>query len=99
MLIRGAGAAYVEVLVHVKEDVLGAPVRVGDLEQVWPGLCGQLRGGRVRAAGDEQPVVRSDLANSRDGGLDGVGPGRGRDVVGLVHDSEDDVGVLGVFGG
>lgn len=83
----------------VKEDVLCASVRVGDLEQVRTGLRGQLGGGRVGAAGDEQPVVWGDLADRRDGGLDGVGPGRGREIVGLVHDSKDDVGALCVFGG
>lgn len=59
----------------VEEDVLGASVRVGDLEQVRSGLGGQLRGGRVGAAGDEQPVVWGDLADCCDGGLDGIGPG------------------------
>lgn len=83
---------------HVKEDVLGAPVRVGHLEQVGPGLGGQRRGRRVRAPRDEQPVVRRHLADGRDGGLHGVGPGRGGDVVRLVHDPEDDVGAVRVFG-
>lgn len=83
----------------IEEDVLGASIRVGDLEQVRSGLSGQLRGGRVGAAGDEQPVVRGDLADRRDGGLDGVGPGRGREIVGLVHNSEDNVRALCVFGG
>lgn len=83
---------------NVKEDVLGAPVRVGHLEQVRAGLGGERRGRRVRAARDEQPVVRSHLADGRDGGLDRLGPGRGRDVVGLVHDSEDDVGAVRVLG-
>lgn len=89
---------HVEVLVHVKEDVLGAPVRVGHLEQVWAGFGRQRRGRRVGATRDEQPVVRSHLADGRDGGLDGLSPGRGRDVVGLVHDSKDDVGAVCVLG-
>lgn len=83
---------------HVKEDVLGATVRVGHLEQVRPGLGGERRGGRVRATRDEQPVVRRHLADRRDGRLDRVGPGRGRDIVGLVHDPEDDVGAVRVLG-
>lgn len=83
----------------VEIDVLGASVRVGDLEQVRSCLRGQGLGGRVRAAGDEQPVVGCNLADGRDGGLDGLSPGRCRDVVGLVHDSEDDIGAISVFGG
>lgn len=43
-------------------------------------------------------MVRRHLADGRDGGLDRLGPGRGRDIVRLVHDSEDDVGAVRVLG-
>lgn len=44
-------------------------------------------------------MVRGHSADGGDSGLDGLGPGRDGQVVGLVHDAEDDVGVVGVLGG
>lgn len=69
------GCTYVQVLVHIKVDVVRGSVRVGDLEQIRSSLGGQGRGGRVCASRDEQPVVGGDLADGGDCGLDGIGPG------------------------
>lgn len=42
-------------------------------------------------------MVSSHGADGSDRGLDGLGPGGDGQVVGLVHDAEDDVGVVGVL--
>lgn len=85
------------VLVHIKEEVGGRAVGVGDVEQVGAGLGGEGGGGGVRAARHEDEVVGGDGADGGDGGLDRLGPRGHGEVVGLVHDAKDDVGVVGVL--
>ena len=91
-------ALAVEVLMHfVDELVIRA---VGVLH------AGQRRGGSICEAADGV-VVRSGekdhlgcgtiVADGGDGLLDGGGPGRHVEVVRLVHQAEDDVGLGGVF--
>lgn len=87
-----------DLLVYVKEEVGGGSVRVRNVEQVWSGLSGEGGGGRVRATGHENHVVGCDSANGGDSGLDCLGPGGNSEVVGLIHNTKDDVGVVGVLG-
>jgi hypothetical protein len=87
-----ARVVRVEVLVHVEDELADTASRVGDLEQVRAGLSRERRRARVRRAGDEDDV------RGRAGGTDGVHRRldrvrprlEARDVVRLVHDTEDD---------
>ena len=52
----------------------------------------------VGGSGEQDPLRGgAGVADGGDGGLRGVGPGVHVEVVGLVHDAEDDVGLGGVL--
>lgn len=61
--------------VHVKDDAVGAAVRVLDLKQSWPALGGHLlRRGPVITRNEDQLGLGTGLPDSSDDGLHAVGP-------------------------
>jgi hypothetical protein len=73
----------------VKDKLVHASGRVGDLEEIWTGLSRECLCASVAGSGNEDDLRGGACcANSGDCGLNGVGPERGalRQIVGLVPD-------------
>ena len=88
-----AGAVTVVVVVYVVDEVIGAPVEVGNLAQGRSRVGLEPTGRGVGRAGQQDPLrCGASLTDSGDGGLSTLGPLIDVKVVWLVHDAEDDVG-------
>lgn len=89
----------VQVFVNVEDEICLASIRVRNVQEGRACLGRKLLRRRVRAAGDENHIIRRDLADGGHDGLHGLGPLRDRaQVVGLIHNAEDDLAVSSVLG-
>jgi hypothetical protein len=80
--------------VHVEQKLV-ATGGVGHFQKVRAGLSGELLSRRVRRSGDQDELGGGASGSDRiDGSLHRCGPAlEVGDVVGLVHDTEDDLRV------
>ena len=75
----------------VKDKLVGSAKGVSDLDKEGTSLSREGLSGSPAATGEEEVVLSTSLADGVDGTLDGVDPGGDRvEIVGLVHDAEDD---------
>ena len=98
----GARAVGVGVLVNIEDEVGLAAVQVGDLvESSSRAVVDKLGSvGPVIAGQQNQVLGGSGLADGGDSSLDGGGPGVDvLEIMGLVHDTESDLGLRSVLGG
>lgn len=96
----GTRVVRVEVLMHVVDKVGVRAIGVGHGAERRSGpVADELLGGGVVVPGEKDDLAGgTGLADSGNGGLDGRGPcGDVGNVVGLVHDTEDDPGLRGVL--
>lgn len=91
----------VEVLVQIEQQAVGSAVGVGDLAEQVGALVGHKVGGAGKVVAGEEDDLRlgAGLADGGDGGLAGVGPFRRVEVVRLIHQTKDDLFVVGVLFG
>lgn len=91
----------VEVLVDVEDQVGGGSVEIFDGGEGSGGTAGHecLSRSPVVAGEEDHLGSGTGLADGGNGGLDRGSPGGDvRDIMGLVHDSEDDFRLRGIFG-
>ena len=94
----GAGPVRVHVLVDIVDELGDGAVRVLDGGEGRGGVCLETGSGSVACTGQEDQLASGTSGtDGGDGGLDGDGPGGHGEVVGFVHDAEDDLGVGRIF--
>ena len=92
-----ARGILVQILVHLEDKLVLGTVRVADVEQGRAGGGIEAADGvGVGAREEDELGGGAGGADGVDGGLEGVGPDADVEVVGLVHQAEDDVGLAGV---
>jgi len=80
--------------VDIVDELGHCAIGIRDGRESGGGVCLEAGGGGVARAGEEDQLAGgTGGADGGDGGLDGDGPGGHCQVVGLVHDAEDDLGV------
>lgn len=85
-------------LLTIEDKFAGAAERVGDLNQGGSGLGGECLSGRPTASGKEEVVLGTGSTDGSHYLLNSVHPGRDRrDVMRLVHDTEDDARLTAIF--
>lgn len=84
---------------NIKNNAIDTPIRILHLQQCRAGFGWHgLRRGPVIARDEDHLARGARIADGRHDELDRVGPGVDvGDVVGFVHDAEDDLGAGGVF--
>ena len=91
-------ALAVEILMRLVDELARRPVTIDDARQRRGRIVLEAADGVVVGAGQEDHLcLGAVVADGVDDLLDGGGPGRHVEVVRLVHDAEDDVGLRCVF--
>ena len=82
----------------IEDELACSAKRVGNLDEVRAGLCGECLGGSPAATRKEQVVLGTSSTDGVDDSLDRVGPGgNGWDIMWLVHDTKNDPLLAAVF--
>ena len=96
----GAGVVAVEVFMYVEDEVCRCAIKVGDrFERSKGAVRYELPSRGVVVAGEKNVLRRrASLTDCGNSGLHGGGPGRdARHIMGLVHDTKDNLGLTGVL--
>jgi hypothetical protein len=84
----------------IEDELAGATERIGDVEEVRAGLSGESLGTRPTGSRHEEVVGGACSTDGIDDILDGGGPFRNRiEVMGFVHETENNPRVAAVLGG